>query len=156
MVISKRKTSPRPRAGHKFIEGTLSIPLLQFDIAKEIGQQRQEESWLHGIGRSSKTLVKHDDLRIVLISMKAKTRMQEHKATARISVQTITGHVQLRLPERTVDLPAGHLLVLDQCLPHDVEALKDSAFLLTLSWPPKSEIQECKSHPQRKVRHDGK
>jgi quercetin dioxygenase-like cupin family protein len=153
MATAQTKTSQRPRAGHKFIEGTLSIPLLQFDLAKEIGQQRQEESWLHGIGRSSKTLVKHDDLRIVLISMKANTRMQEHKATARISVQTITGHILLRLPERTVDLPAGHLLVLDQCLPHDVEALEDSTFLLTLSWPPEAEIHECKSHPRRKARH---
>jgi hypothetical protein len=27
------------------------------------------------------------------------------------------------------------LLALDQCVPHDVEASEDSAFLLTLSWP---------------------
>jgi len=33
-----------------------------------------------------------------------------------------------------VELPAGQLLVLDQCVPHDVEAEEDSAFLLTLSW----------------------
>ena len=37
-----------------------------------------------------------------------------------------------RLPDRTVELPAGQLLVLDQCVPHDVEAEEDSAFLLTL------------------------
>ncbi len=143
-------------SGHKLIEGTLSIPLLQFDLAEEIRQQRQDESWLRSTGRSSKTLVKHRDLRIVLISMKANTRMHEHKATARISVQTITGHIQLRLPESIVDLPVGQLLVLDQCLPHDVEALEDSAFLLTLSWPPEGEIQECKSHPKGKVRHGRK
>ncbi len=155
MTIAQTKTSRQPRAGHKFIEGTLSTPLLQFDIGEEISQQRQEDSWLRGTGRSSKTLVKHPDLRIVLISMKANTCMHEHKTTARISVQTISGHVRLRLPARTADLPAGHLLVLDQCLPHDVEALEDSAFLLTLSWPPEAEIEECKSHPKRKVRHDG-
>lgn len=154
MATAQTKTSQRPRAGHKFIEGTLSTPLLQFDIGEEIAKQRQEDSWLRGTGRSSKTLVKHPDLRIVLISMKANTRMQEHKATARISVQTITGHILLRLPECTADLPAGHLLVLDQCLPHDVEALEDSAFLLTLSWPPEAEIEGCKSHAKRKARHD--
>lgn len=154
MAIAQTKISRRPHAGHKFIEGTLSVPLLEFDLAEEIRQQRQEDSWLRGTGRSSKTLVKHRDLRIVLISMKANTRMHEHKATARISVQTISGHVQLRLAERAVDLPAGHLLGLDQCLPHDVEALEDSAFLLTLSWPPEAESEECKSHPGKKVRHD--
>ena len=155
MATARTETSQQPRAGHKFIEGTLSVPLLQFDLAEEIRQQRQEDSWLRGTGRSSKTLVKHDDLRIVLISMKANTRMHEHKATARISVQTITGHVRLRLAARTVELPAGNLLVLDQCLPHDVEALEDSAFLLTLSWAPVAESEECKSRPRGKVRHDG-
>jgi hypothetical protein len=33
-----------------------------------------------------------------------------------------------------VELPTGQMLVLDQCVPHDVEAEEDSAFLLTLSW----------------------
>jgi hypothetical protein len=42
----------------------------------------------------------------------------------------------------------------DQCLPHDVEALEDSAFLLTLSWPPEVEIEECKSRQSRRERHD--
>jgi quercetin dioxygenase-like cupin family protein len=154
MGTAQAKTSRQLNTGHKLIEGTLSTPLLQFDIGEEIAQQRQEGSWLRGTGRSAKTLVKHPDLRIVLISMKANTLMHEHKATARISIQTISGHLRLRLPERTADLPAGHLLVLDQCLPHDVEALEDSAFLLTLSWPPEAEIEECKSHPKRKLRHD--
>lgn len=155
MAIPETKLSPRPRAGHKTIEGTLSTPLLQFDIGDEIAQLRQEDSWLRGTGRSSKTLVKHHDLRIVLISMKANTHMHEHKATARISIQTISGHVRLSLPEQTVDLPAGQLLVLDQCLPHDVEALEDSVFLLTLSWPTEAEIVQCESHGKKKVRHAG-
>lgn len=156
MTYAQTKSSHRSRAGHALIEGTLSAPLLQFDLKEEIEQLHQEESWLQGAGRSSKTLVKHQDLRIVLISMKAKSRMHEHRATARISVQTITGHIRLRLPERTVDLPAGHLLALDQCLPHDVEALEDSAFLLSMSWAPETEREECKIHLERKVRHDKK
>jgi hypothetical protein len=40
----------------------------------------------------------------------------------------------LRLPDRTVELSTGQLLVLDRCVPHDVEAEEDSAFLLTMSW----------------------
>jgi hypothetical protein len=115
---------------------------LRIDLGEEINQQLKEDSWLHGVGRSSKTLVKYDDLRIVLISMKADTQMHEHKAAARISVQTLTGHVQLRVVGRTVDLPAGHLLALDQCLPHDVVTLKDSSILLTLSWPTHEGSQE--------------
>ena len=149
-MVDKTKSSVRPNAGHEFIEGTLSGPVLQFDLGEEIDQQQKEDSWIHGIGRSSKTLVKHDDLRIVLISLKANTQMHEHRAAARISVQTLTGHVQLRVVGRTVDLPAGHLLALDQCLPHDVVALKDSSVLLTLSWPPESATEEHMSHEASK------
>jgi hypothetical protein len=87
MAIASTKTSGRLRAGHKFIEGTLNLPLLEFNLVEEIRQQCQEDSWLRDIGRSSKTLVKHRELRIVLTSMKANTRMHQHKATARISIQ---------------------------------------------------------------------
>jgi hypothetical protein len=37
--------------------------------------------------------------------------------------------------EKVIDLPAGHMLALERGLPHDVEALEDSAFLLTIAWP---------------------
>lgn len=154
MAIVQTRKPRRRAAGHRFIAGTLSVPVRQFDLAEEARQQRKEDAWLRGTGRSSKTLVKHRDLRIVLISMKANTRMHEHKASARISIQTMAGHVRVHLREQAVDLPAGRLLVLDQCLPHDVEALEDSDILLTLSWPPEEEIAECKTGSRRKVRHE--
>jgi quercetin dioxygenase-like cupin family protein len=113
----------------------LAGPLLKFNILREIKELRQHESWLRGTGRSSKTLAKYPDFRVVLISMKANTRMHEHKAAARISIHTVTGCIRLHLPEQTVDVPAGQLLALDCAVPHDVEALKPSAFLLTISWP---------------------
>ena len=144
MAQTQTDVSSEHRRGHASIEGTLDTPSLQFDLGKEIAELRKEESWHQETGRSSKTLVKHNDLRIVLILMKAKTRMHEHKTTARISVQSISGHIRLHLPNRTVDLPAGNLVALDQCLEHDVEALEESSFLLTISWPPDAVIEECK------------
>ena len=120
MATAQRKTSQRPPAGHKFIEGTLSRPLLQFDLTSELDQLHRDESWVQATGRSSKTLVKYPDLHIVLIAMKANTRMHEHTAMARISVHSLSGHIRLHLPEQVVDLPAGHLLTLDQSVPHDV------------------------------------
>jgi hypothetical protein len=39
------------------------------------------------------------------------------------------------MPEQTVDLPSGHLLVLDRALENDMHALEESAILLTISWP---------------------
>lgn len=145
MAQTQTDIASEHRQGHANIKGTLDTPLLQFDLAKEIKELRKEESWNQETGRSSKTLVKYHDLRIILILMKAKTRMHEHKTTARISVQTISGHIRLHLPKRAVDLPAGNLVALDQCLEHDVEALEESAFLLSISWPPDAAIEECKA-----------
>jgi quercetin dioxygenase-like cupin family protein len=150
MAQTQTKAASRSRKGHAALEGTLSAPFLKFDLAEEIQQLRKEESWLGGNGRSSKTLVKYPDLRIVLVLMKPDTVMHEHKATARISVQTINGHIRLRLPDHTVELPAGHLLTLDQCISHDVEAEQESACLLTLSWPPETQVEECKTHSKRR------
>jgi quercetin dioxygenase-like cupin family protein len=67
--------------------------------------------------------------------MKANTEMKEHRAEGRVSIQTIAGHLRLKLPTETVEVPAGHLLALDRGVVHDVEALAESVFLLTICWP---------------------
>jgi len=88
-----------------------------------------------GSGRSSKTLVKYPDFRLVLVQMKANTVMQEHRAEGRISIHALQGLLRVRLANEVVEIPAGQLLALDCGIPHDVEATTDSAFLLTISWP---------------------
>jgi quercetin dioxygenase-like cupin family protein len=123
--------------GMKVEEGMtarLTAPLLKFDLAAEIEQLNNEEHWLKG-GRISKTLVKHSDFRIVLMFMKAGTLMQEHKTDARISIHALSGRLLIKLDRETVLLPAGHLLVLEKGLSHDVKALEESVFLLSISWP---------------------
>jgi quercetin dioxygenase-like cupin family protein len=113
----------------------LAQPLLQFDLAAEIEHLYREDSWQRGTGRSSRTLVKQPDFRVVLVAMKAATEIKEHRADGRISIHTIIGHLRLELPDQIVEVPAGHLLALDRCIRHDVEALADSVFLLTIAWP---------------------
>ena len=151
MAQPKRKESQPRSVGHESIEGTLTESGLQFDLAFELDQLRRDESWLHPAGRSSKTLVKYSDLRIVLIAMKANTRMNKHVAAGRISVHSLSGHIRLHLPDRVVDLPAGHLIAVDQCVPHDVEATEDSSFLLTLSWPPETKIAQAKARAKKTI-----
>jgi quercetin dioxygenase-like cupin family protein len=111
----------------------LESPILSFDLDGEIKRLREENAWQ--AGRNSKTLVKHADLRLVLTVLKSGTRLHEHKAAGRISVQAVAGHIQMHVQGQVFDLPCGHLLALERALPHDVEALEDSAFLLTIAWP---------------------
>ena len=113
--------------------GSLQSPLLSFDLNAEIAQLRGENGWQGG--RNSKTLVKHSDFRVVLTVLKSNARLHEHRAAGRISVQAIAGHIRMHVEEKTIDLPVGHMLALERALPHDVEALEDSAFLLTIAWP---------------------
>jgi len=71
----------------------------------------------------------------VLAVLQSNALVHEHKETGRVSVQALSGHIQMHVGDKDVDLPAGHLLALDRTLPHDVRALEDSAFLLTIAWP---------------------
>jgi quercetin dioxygenase-like cupin family protein len=127
--------SPKQSAGSAAIRspGPLESPVLLFDLNAEIARLRSENAWQGG--RNSKTLVKHSDFRVVLTVLKSNARLHEHKAAGRISVQAIAGHIRMHVQEKAIDLPAGHMLALERALPHDVEALEDSAFLLTIAWP---------------------
>ncbi len=108
-------------------------PALQYDLACEIEQLLREPEWK--IGHNAKTLVKHDDLRVVLIVLRAGARIPGHVTDGRISIHTVRGHIRVQAQGETCNLPAGALLALDHRLPHDVEAVDDSAFLLTIAWP---------------------
>ncbi len=91
----------------------LASPLLQFNLVEELRQLREQDSWRRMSGRSSKTLVKHPDFHIVLILMKAKSRMSEHHIDARISMQLLQGKILIELPDRQMEVRAGELFALD-------------------------------------------
>jgi quercetin dioxygenase-like cupin family protein len=111
----------------------MAEPLMEFDLPAEIDRLRTETTW--STGQNARTLVKYGDFRVVLTALQAKARMPEHKTEGRISVHVLSGHIHLRAAGRTFSLRAGGLLALDQGVPHDVEALEESAFLLTIAWP---------------------
>jgi quercetin dioxygenase-like cupin family protein len=124
-----RAGSPPARASRP-----LAAPVLTFDFTEEADKLREEGPWLQH-GRNAVTLVKYADFRVVFMLMKPGTRLQEHHARGRISVQTLSGHVRLHLRDQTIDLPAGRLLALEREVAHDVEAIEESAMLLTIAWP---------------------
>jgi quercetin dioxygenase-like cupin family protein len=111
----------------------LAASFLEFDLTRELELLHGEPEWNRG--QNAKTLVKYDDFRVVLTALKAHARLPGHQTKGRISIQTVAGHLLVRAEGRTFDLPTGTLLALDQDLPHDVEALDESAFLLTIAWP---------------------
>ena len=87
----------------------LADPLLQIDLERELQQLRTKDSWQRETGRSSKTLAKYPDFRIVLILMKSDTRMRQHRAEGRISLQQLKGQARIHLADRKLTLSTGHL-----------------------------------------------
>ncbi len=103
------------------------------DLDKEIDELHRSSQWETGIAR--KVLVGYPDFQITLRTMKADTRIGHHHNPGRICVQTVRGHLQMHADDKLFDLPQGSVLVLDRAVPHDVEALEESAFLLTVAYP---------------------
>ena len=111
----------------------MAEPLMEFDLPAEVHRLQGETTW--STGQNARTLIKYDDFRVVLTALQARARLPEHKTEGRISIQVLSGHIQLRAAGRTFNLRPGGLLAFDHGVPHDVEALEESAFLLTIAWP---------------------
>ena len=120
----------------KHVEGEsrqLGAPILRWELAKEIAELWRQERWRPN-GHSGKTLVKYPNVRVVLIVMARGARMENHEAVSRVSIQTLQGRVFVKLSDQRIDLPCECLLELERLLPHDIEALEESAVLLTLAF----------------------
>jgi quercetin dioxygenase-like cupin family protein len=104
---------------------------MEFDLPAEIHRLQAEATWSRG--QNARTLVKYGDLRVVLIALQATVQIPEHQAEGRVSIHVITGHVQLKASGRTFALRAGGIVALDRGVRHHVEAVEESALLLTIA-----------------------
>ena len=127
---------------HADASGNTVETFAQFDLQQELAQCQQNKPWRSGI--YSRTLFKKDDFRCVLIAMEPSAVMKEHHADGTISVQVLKGRLRFGAQGTQHELGAGNLLTLGASIKHDVEALEDSAFLLTISWPSNQELLAMK------------
>jgi quercetin dioxygenase-like cupin family protein len=111
----------------------LAAPLLAFDLNEELASLKQEASWQRG-DRNARTLVQEPGFRLVLTVLKAGAQMKAHRAAGWASVQSIEGHLRLQSGDQIVELPLGRLLVLEPDVVHNVEAMEESAFLLSIAF----------------------
>jgi quercetin dioxygenase-like cupin family protein len=121
----------------------LQGPVTVLNLLEEAATLRGEPTWQQS-DRNAKTFVKASDLRLVLTTLKQGAILKEHRAPGSAVVQTLSGRIRLRLPDQSVDLPAGALVVLEPNLPHDVEALEESAFAITIAWPAGTRADESR------------
>ena len=110
------------------------IAFNHFDLNTQLARLRTDTP-IQAHGRDSLTLVKDSSLDIVLVSLKAKARLPEHKAPGSISVLVLDGRIIFSTLGERLELGAHELLTLPARVLHEVEALEDSAILITIVAP---------------------
>jgi len=97
-------------------------PLQCVRLGEQLERLRQEPTWRTS-GRNAITLAKEPALRVVLMLLGKGTKISEHQAAGPLTFHVLSGSVTFR---------AGELVVLEAAVEHEVEALEESACVLTL------------------------
>jgi quercetin dioxygenase-like cupin family protein len=114
----------------------LDLPLVSFATGEEIAKLKASDQWQRE-SRAALTLVKTGAVTIVLIALHAGAVLKEHHAEGPITVAVLEGAVRFKASGQERVLRRGALLALGAALPHEVEALEESAFVLTVNQPAK-------------------
>ncbi len=110
----------------------LDRPMITFSLRDEIAKIKAGPQWAAS-GKTAITLARSDRLRIVLALLGRGKSLEEHAAEGAITVNVVEGAIRFITPDERVELSAGALLSLHGGIRHSVEALEDSAFVITLA-----------------------
>lgn len=100
--------------------------------------QRYQPDATMASGRRSEILVKNDDLRVLLVTLRAGAELAEHSAPGTIMIQTLTGDLIVEANGTQHELATGGIVSLAAGVRHSVRARTDGAFLLTIGWSARS------------------
>jgi quercetin dioxygenase-like cupin family protein len=112
----------------------LDSPMLHLDLSQELEELRQGAPFRIN-GHNAKTLMKHPDLRVVLMAFKPGASLSQHHTVGRLTLHMLEGRVRVSLESERIELSKGMLFALGPSISHDLEAVEPSAVLLTIAWP---------------------
>ena len=124
---SNEATSQRPQ-GSRILDATL----VDMDLNVLTEQVRNEQVWKDN-DRNALTVFKSNGMRIVLIALHKGAQMDTHTADGMISVQVLEGKMSFTTGERSIEMGKGQMLALHKGVPHQVLAMEETIFLLTLT-----------------------
>ncbi len=106
---------------------------MHFDLDEEAAALRSGDTWdTHD--QNARTLIKYDDFRVVLVALKKDAHMKEHQIGQHLTLQSVSGRLLVQMPHGNVELAPGHMMGLDRLVSHEIVALEDAVFLLTMGW----------------------
>jgi quercetin dioxygenase-like cupin family protein len=112
----------------------VAVPLLHVRLAEQLARLEQEPTW-RASGHDAITLVKEPALRLVLMRLGPGAKLVEHKTAGPLVLHVLSGSLVFRAGARTERVGSGELIVLEPGIEHEVQAVADSACLLTLGGP---------------------
>jgi quercetin dioxygenase-like cupin family protein len=114
------------------LDRPVTVPLLHVGLADQLDRLKQESTWRTS-GRNAITLTKEPALRLVLLLLGKGVKIPEHQAAGPLTLHVLSGSVVFRAGDRTEEVGSGELIVLESAIGHGVQALEESACLLTLA-----------------------
>jgi quercetin dioxygenase-like cupin family protein len=109
-----------------------SVTLNHYDLSGQFAKLRADASIrLHG--RDSFTLVKDPGMDVVLTVLNAGMHLSKHTAPGPISVLVLKGRIAFTAHGQRLELGPHCLVTLPTHVPHEVEALEESAILITIA-----------------------
>jgi len=112
-------------------ERLLDGPLLIFDLPSLMEKIIPEDSWQKN-KRNSITLLKSENMRLVLIALSSGEEIDFRQSDNLISLQLMKGEVEFYTENKTVILKQGQLLTLHENIQHSLVAIGETIFLLTV------------------------
>ena len=129
---ARQADQARHQARHPHHENLLAQgKQIAVDIRAEIARLKSEPAWAAN-DRHGSSLVKGDGINVALMMLKKGAKLQEHHTRAPITVQVIEGRINLVANGRTQLATAGMIVALDRAIEHSVEAVEESAIVLTV------------------------
>lgn len=111
----------------------IDAPLVTMDLQKHIQQIKEEDAW-HKSDRNAITLFKTGGLRIVLVALHANAELKPPAPQEGVtSVQVLQGHLRITVEQQIADVKQGQIVAFHEHLPFNVLAVKETAFLLTMT-----------------------
>ena len=116
--------------------GQIHLPFRKITMALKHAQPRDvidlyASDLQRGTGVSS-SLLKTRRLQLMRVVLRAGHTLPEHHVAGEISVQCLSGEVDVVMPTQTSRLRSGLLVVLPGAEPHEVRAHADSVLLVTV------------------------
>ena len=127
MTPDERPGSPSPER--------LAVPVQRFDLAAVAAQLRADAP-ASVAGHRQLALVRRGPLSVILFAFDADGVIKEHSAAGEVTIQVLTGRLEVMVDGEVLSLGGGELVALAPRQLHTVRATESSDMLLTICRTP--------------------